>query len=188
MPASTASLAERGAISRSARRTEPASRANTPVTTLIKVDLPAPFSPSSAWISPSPKVKSTSCSAFNAPKLLVRPRISSREGRVAGGAEQSVMTNYLGGTGSRRPHGVRAPAIDFRRPGERQDDGEIFGSVAETLLAVVDLLRIVGRGVELRFGLDPLRRRSALLLEGNDRVERRPGHVRRQLDGCVRFA
>ena len=65
-------------------RTTPASRASTPVTTLISVDLPAPFSPSSAWISPARRVKSTSCSARSGPKLLLSPRTSRRAGAGSG--------------------------------------------------------------------------------------------------------
>ncbi|MGX1010351.1 hypothetical protein AB7M69_004708 [Bradyrhizobium japonicum] len=41
-------MAERGATSSPPSRTMPASRGNTPVITLIIVDLPAPFSPSNA--------------------------------------------------------------------------------------------------------------------------------------------
>ena len=44
--------------------------AKTPVKTLIKVDLPAPFSPMSACISPSHKVNSTFCKALTPGKTL----------------------------------------------------------------------------------------------------------------------
>src|SRR5215468_11305359 len=44
----------------------------------MSVVLPAPFSPSSPWISPRPSVKSTPRSAWTAPKRLAIPRISTR--------------------------------------------------------------------------------------------------------------
>src|SRR6266568_5682606 len=59
--------------------------------------------------------------------------------------------------------------------------GPWLQSVAKTLLAVIDLLRLVGRGVELRLRLDPFRRHRPLLLEGDQRVEGGSRHVRRQL-------
>src|SRR3974390_796502 len=81
MPAASASLVVRGATSRPSRRTVPASRDSTPVITLISVALPAPFSPSSAWISPERNVKSTASSARSAAKLLLSLRTSNRGGR-----------------------------------------------------------------------------------------------------------
>src|SRR4029078_6242212 len=79
LPAARPARPERAAPPCPPSRPTPASRGNTPVTTLISVDLPAPFSPSSAWISPARSVKSTSCNARTAPKLLLIPRTSSRE-------------------------------------------------------------------------------------------------------------
>ena len=49
----------------------------TPVMILMSVDLPAPFSPSSAWTSPARRVSDTSSSACVAPKRLAMPRIWS---------------------------------------------------------------------------------------------------------------
>src|SRR6476661_432407 len=49
-----------------------------PEIALIKVDLPAPLSPTSATTSPCPTSKSTSVSARTAPKLLLTPFSSSR--------------------------------------------------------------------------------------------------------------
>src|SRR4051794_16365575 len=42
-----------------------------PESSLISVDLPAPFSPQSAWISPGSRLKKTSCSAVTPPKRFV---------------------------------------------------------------------------------------------------------------------
>ena len=43
----------------------------------MRVDFPAPFSPSSAWISPRFSSKSIALFATNEPKRLVIPRSSS---------------------------------------------------------------------------------------------------------------
>ena len=43
--------------------TSPAVAAMTPVRSLMSVDLPAPFSPTMAWISPGSKARSTGFSA-----------------------------------------------------------------------------------------------------------------------------
>src|SRR6266542_1613510 len=42
-----------------------------PVMTLMRVDLPAPFSPRRAWTSPASRSNDTPCKARTAPKLLV---------------------------------------------------------------------------------------------------------------------
>ena len=52
------------------KKISPSSFPYTPVNTLINVDFPAPFSPISAWISPSHSVKSTPCKARTPGKLL----------------------------------------------------------------------------------------------------------------------
>ena len=49
----------------------------------IMVDLPAPFSPTSPWISPSLSEKSTSRSAWTPPKDFDTPIISSRARRAS---------------------------------------------------------------------------------------------------------
>ena len=50
-----------------------------PVSTLIRVDLPAPFSPISAWISPLRRVKSTWERARTPVKFLEISRISNTD-------------------------------------------------------------------------------------------------------------
>src|SRR5688500_14777272 len=47
----------------------------------IRVVLPAPFSPSKAWISPGRKLKSTRSLANTVPKRLVIPRIATTGSR-----------------------------------------------------------------------------------------------------------
>jgi hypothetical protein len=49
---------------------DPASGRIVPVATFISVDLPAPFSPSSAWTSPGRTSRETSVSAATPPKLF----------------------------------------------------------------------------------------------------------------------
>src|SRR3954467_830369 len=189
MPAPSAALAERGATSSPPILTMPASRGNTPVITLISVDLPAPFSPSSAWTSPARSVKSTSCNARTAPKLLLIPRTSSREAAESG---LFSMTNSLPAApaddADTEPVRSRGGFERDRRTAETRPSGDTLASVTEALLAVVDLLRIIGGRVELRLGLDPFRRNGALILEGGDGIERGASHVRRQLDCGIGFA
>jgi hypothetical protein len=76
----------------------------TPLSTFIRVDLPAPFSPQIAWMSPRFTVRLTSLSAFTPGNSLVIERIS-RIGwligafslrRGAGGA--GVVRGCPGGT------------------------------------------------------------------------------------------
>src|SRR5665213_3983969 len=58
------------------KRISPDVSLKTPANTLVRVDLPAPFSPSSAWISPGLRSKSTFLKAGILPKLFVPSRIS----------------------------------------------------------------------------------------------------------------
>src|ERR1700681_1694114 len=173
MPSFTASSASRGMISTPSSVTVPASRWTTPVTALISVDLPAPFSPSKAWISPECSVRFTPLRTRCLRKLLVKPATSSR-GRASSGREAIVDT-------------FQQDAVRTAGRGPAAPDPWLQ-SVAKTLLAVIDLLRIVGRRVEFRIRLDPLRRHRSLFLECNQRIEGRSRHVRRQLDRRVRLA
>src|SRR6266702_4356783 len=190
MPACSAALAERGATSSPPSLTMPASRGNTPVMTLISVDLPAPFSPSSAWISPARSVKSTSCNARTAPKLLLIPRTSNSGG--AGSRLFSIATSLPPAPAHKRTPSLLVCAAISKGSHRRTAQVAIAAvrptSVTEALLAVVNLLRIVGGSEELRVRLDPLWRNGALVLEGRDRIERGARHVRRQLDRGIGFA
>ena len=60
----------------------PVANGSAPVMALIRVDLPAPFSPMSEWTSPGKTRKSTWSSAASAPKCTVAP-VSSRSGCAA---------------------------------------------------------------------------------------------------------
>ncbi|OPZ66871.1 MAG: hypothetical protein BWY81_01618 [Firmicutes bacterium ADurb.Bin467] len=81
MPSSIASWGEDGLISLPLYTMVPASLWLTPVRHLMRVDFPAPFSPSSAWTSPLASEKSTLLSAFtpgNAISIPFIERIISR--------------------------------------------------------------------------------------------------------------
>ena len=71
----------RGATSLPSISIVPEVSVTTPAITLVSVDLPAPFSPTRAWISPSRKSKSTS-SIAGTPAYLLVARRSSRIGAI----------------------------------------------------------------------------------------------------------
>src|SRR5580693_7704356 len=78
-PAASDAPGSRGANGLSRSRTSPLSARSTPDMTLTSVDLPAPFSPSSACTSPPRTSKLTSCSACTPANALDRPSaVSSR--------------------------------------------------------------------------------------------------------------
>ena len=69
-PRSSASRGERSVTSSPSSSSRPASGASTPATIRPSVDLPAPFSPTSAWIDPRATLSDTASSARTAPKCL----------------------------------------------------------------------------------------------------------------------
>src|SRR5262249_41683443 len=73
MPAAMASWGLAKWHSLPSRRTTPRSGRWTPARMRISVDLPAPFSPTTAWISPNAASKSTPSSATVAPNRLLTP-------------------------------------------------------------------------------------------------------------------
>src|SRR5690606_29222502 len=76
-PAASAAAGDAGAYSSPRRRMWPASGWWTPAIALINVDLPAPFSPSTANRSPAASVKLAAERAAVAPKLLESSETSS---------------------------------------------------------------------------------------------------------------
>jgi hypothetical protein len=58
--------------------TEPASGRWAPVTILMRVDFPAPFSPTRAWISPGRRSNDTPFRAWTPANALVTPETASR--------------------------------------------------------------------------------------------------------------
>src|SRR2546423_7403256 len=91
-----------------------------PYTTFMSVDLPAPFSPSSAWTRPHSTARSTPSTALKPPKVLTTLR-SSRAVDCLGldaGAEGAVLQArldlaYLGLDVSRN---FRVPIVVVREP------------------------------------------------------------------------
>src|SRR5260221_2296664 len=73
MPAARASIGVRKRTGTPSSRISPASAGCRPVTILTSVDLPAPFSPTRAWIVPGATSKATSRTASMPPKLLLMP-------------------------------------------------------------------------------------------------------------------
>ena len=67
---------------------------------LTSVDLPAPFSPSSAWNEPASTLIETSSSATSGPKILVMPTVSSDGART--GSPVTFCANKVHGSASRK--------------------------------------------------------------------------------------
>src|SRR5713226_1375286 len=108
--------AESAVMSSPAKRTRPRSGRRLPASWLISVVLPAPFGPMMACVSPSRTSRSTLSLASSAPKLLVRPRTSSRLLFIPAG-EQSRET---------------APEKEHRHHQQRtQDQLPVFGPARE---------------------------------------------------------
>ena len=92
----------------------------TPERMFISVDLPAPFSPSSAWISPACRSKSTPRSAWTPPKRLTTPRIDKqrlRSCRSPAGCRAGISV------GSRRETVRRGPPCGLGDPLDQQSGG-----------------------------------------------------------------
>ena len=83
IPASLASAVEVKSTSSPRNRNDPSSRGCKPATTLIRVDLPAPFSPTTAWMEPGCTLRSPSARATTEPNVLRTPA-SSRTGVGSG--------------------------------------------------------------------------------------------------------
>src|SRR5258708_1386489 len=78
MPAAFGSAGRWNAPSSPFTRSAPVSGSYTPASIFTMVDLPAPFSPTSACASPAYRGKLTPCTAATAPNDLVTSRTSSR--------------------------------------------------------------------------------------------------------------
>jgi hypothetical protein len=79
IPSRRASTGEEISTSSPSSTMRPASRASVPARIFINVDLPAPFSPVSAWTSPLRRSKRTSSRARVGPKRLLIASSSSSE-------------------------------------------------------------------------------------------------------------
>ena len=86
MPAAMASRGLEKCRAAPSTRTVPRSGRQTPPRMRISVDLPAPFSPTTAWISPAATSKSTPSRATVAPKCLVTPSALAAGWLMRGGS------------------------------------------------------------------------------------------------------
>src|SRR4051794_39359761 len=90
MPESSASLGPANLTGRPSRRISPPYSSIAPARIFIKVLLPAPFSPQTAWTSPALALSVTPPSACTPPKFLVMSLISRR------GVDRSLMAHGSG--------------------------------------------------------------------------------------------
>src|SRR5450755_4423686 len=139
IPAARASLAERNATWRPFTRIVPSCSACTPAMIFIRVLFPAPFSPTSPWISPARKLKSTSRSAITPPNVFPIPLISRTFGGLEG-VTRFDSTADAGGISRRSDEEVGFHPCHPGRVG-LGDDGtigdDVFGDAAGAgLLAV----------------------------------------------------
>src|SRR5438477_920820 len=79
-PSACADFTSSSTTGRPSQRIVPSSAARAPERIAISVDLPAPFSPATAWTSPAASAIDTSCSAAWGPKRLVSDRTSRSGG------------------------------------------------------------------------------------------------------------
>src|SRR3954463_12103409 len=125
-------------MSRSERRTVPALALSSPERRLISVDLPAPFGPMTAWISPTWTSSDTPATARSPPKRFSRPRAASATSGMAGLADREC----LGGPPSRHPgRGAERhleQLADAVREGEHDDHDD----------DALDELPVLGRGAQ----------------------------------------
>src|SRR5687768_9575593 len=98
-------------------RIVPPSGVCTPASTFISVDLPAPFSPTMAWISPGRRSRSTPWSTSTPTKLLRIPSIARRGAAPSdihppsgGGRRQ----HRVGDAGGAQPVGEARQAVGLR--------------------------------------------------------------------------
>src|SRR5215470_4350242 len=84
MPAARASDGAAKAIGSPSSSIRPSSGGMTPAMILIRVDLPAPFSPSTAWIRPARTVRSAPAKACTPPYRFETPRASNSGPLVRG--------------------------------------------------------------------------------------------------------
>src|SRR3546814_14567896 len=84
MPSVRASRGERMTTGSPLQRISPPLGARMPNSIFTSVDLPAPFSPSRAWISPDAISRSMPVQAAKSPKYFVSPRTEDRKSVVEG--------------------------------------------------------------------------------------------------------
>src|SRR3954467_3857644 len=96
MPAAFASAVDLKSTGRPSSRNSPASRWYRPAMILTSVDLPAPFSPTSAWIEPGQGVRSPERSATRGRNDLATPRSTSAGCAAGAGADVATLSLHRG--------------------------------------------------------------------------------------------
>src|SRR3954463_3401181 len=132
MPTSMACWGEAKRIGLPSSRISPWSGATTPTMILISVLLPAPFSPSTAWMVPAVQAKSTPASALTPPYCLATPR-SSSSGGAGSGMGPPARSAVLGRLG----HDLRCREVDAAGR-EGVGGEEILGQVRPVVHAFLE--------------------------------------------------
>src|SRR6476660_9583505 len=200
IPASWAAPGEANTRSSPRTRMVPPSMPYTPVSVLIKVDFPAPFSPMSACTSPGRSRKPTPSSALTPGKPTVMSRISTTGDVVIGPPCTTQRTSQPGqmghdGDGRHRPRREHLGSVlALRERGLRRslvERGLLGEHPGRHSLAVLDLLGEVHElWAEQRAALDDKvdlsvgQRLHAVLhrVDGDD-LDVLAGHLARRLDG-----
>ncbi len=113
MPCWRASCTDRKSAASPRSSRWPSSGLRAPATMLIKVDLPAPFSPKSTWTSPARRSKSTRSRACTPGNHLLTPRRRSRAGASelsSGALSASASVSAIAGAPQDNRRGPRRPA------------------------------------------------------------------------------
>src|SRR4051812_38134557 len=197
MPFPCASAGPESAISSPRTRVDPASGRSTPHRILISVLLPAPFSPTSAWISPKSAANDASRSARTPPKDFETPLASMADAASARrrpsrsstcvpvAASSGEVDLERPGAGLAGERGLDADLHRGVRTGVREVGEEAVGLILEHGLALLDRLpgdlREWDRDVTL--GVLPLLDRSRQL--ERDHAEIRRLADRQAVDGLL---
>src|SRR5271166_7197995 len=179
MPSARASPGESIWTGRPSRRISPPSPRKAPVRILISVDLPAPFSPRRAWISPASTRRSTPSSALTPGNAFEIPSISIRAVKASVPRPLCGHVHTLAGA---QPSRKARAGVGMRPRGPK--------AVGGALLAMIRCASVGGRrrGVQIRGDLHPLRQLLVVLqVVGHDRVDVLADR-RAKLDGGVRVA
>jgi len=122
MPRRSASTGPVNRTGSPAIATAPRVGARWPDKSLMRVDLPAPFSPITAWTSPALNDSETSLSTSTAPKLMVRPRASSTGAVSSSDPAEPAATASSPASRAEHPGPVVGRAALGRRLGPEMSD------------------------------------------------------------------
>ena len=133
MPATAAAAGFGNARKVPSSRNSPASGGTTPAMILIKVDLPAPFSPRTAWILPRPQLKSTLSSARTPPYRLEIPERTRKSAPAA-----AVMAGPGRTCACRNGSGDKPAQRNAGRLVVRSSDHCVFFSLCDMICGAVN--------------------------------------------------